>query len=167
MILNIKESRESRCAINTILKKRKWEINKHLWSFNSKELFKFAPKTLPRKTYSHDDGETRQIQCVFLVIWFRQLLLFLIISIQFNVNMRIADTRIFVFVARAVITVEPAVQQFSRETVAFVTFGPSFWRESVYVSSILTFWLFCRTSHSFYRWWGIAQHMDAPTEVTR
>ena len=39
--------------------------------------------------------------------------------------------------------------------------------ESVYVSSILTFWLFCRTSDSFYRLWGIAQPMDAPNEVTR
>ena len=29
------------------------------------------------------------------------------------------------------------------------------------------FWLFCRTLDSFYRWWGIAQPMDAPTEVTR
>ena len=46
-------------------------------------------------------------------------------------------------------------------------FGSSFSRESVYVSSILTFWLFCRTSDSFYRWRGIAQPMDAPTEVTR
>ena len=64
----------------------------------------------------------------------------------------------------AVITVAPAVQRFSRESEAF---GSSFWRESVYVSSILTFWLFCRTSDSFYRLWGIAQPMDAPTEVTR
>ena len=64
----------------------------------------------------------------------------------------------------AVITVEPAVQRFSRESDAF---GSSFWRESVYVSSILTFWLFCRTSDSFYWLWGIAQPMDAPTEVTR
>ena len=64
----------------------------------------------------------------------------------------------------AVITVEPAVQRFSRESEAF---GSSFWRKSVYVSSILTFWLFCRTSDSFYRLWGIAQPMDAPTEVTR
>ena len=37
----------------------------------------------------------------------------------------------------AVITVEPAVQQFLGESKAF---GSSFWRESVYVSSILTFW---------------------------
>ena len=29
------------------------------------------------------------------------------------------------------------------------------------------FWLFCRTCDSFYRMWGIAQPMDAPTEVTR
>ena len=36
----------------------------------------------------------------------------------------------------AVITVEPAVQRFSCESEAF---GSSFWRESVYVSSILTF----------------------------
>ena len=64
----------------------------------------------------------------------------------------------------AVIKVEPAVQWFSRESEAF---GSLFWRESVYVSSILTFWLFCHTSDSFYRWWGIAQPMDAPTEVTR
>ena len=64
----------------------------------------------------------------------------------------------------AVITVEPAVQRFSHEREAF---GSSFWRESVYVWSILTFWLFCRTSDSFYRLWGIAQPMDAPTEVTR
>ena len=39
--------------------------------------------------------------------------------------------------------------------------------KSVYVSSILTFWLFCRTSDSFYRRCGIAQPMDAPTKVTR
>ena len=64
----------------------------------------------------------------------------------------------------AVITVEPAVLRFLRESEAF---GSSFWRESVYVSSVLTFWLFCCTSDSFYRWWGIAQPMDAPTEVTR
>ena len=62
----------------------------------------------------------------------------------------------------AVITVEPAVQRFSRESEAF---GSSFWRECVYVSSILTFWLFCRTSDLFYQWWGIAQPMDTPTEV--
>ena len=64
----------------------------------------------------------------------------------------------------AVITVEPAVQRFSRESDAF---GSSFWRESVYVSGILTFWLFYRASGSFYWLWGIAQPMDAPTEVTR
>ena len=52
----------------------------------------------------------------------------------------------------AVITVEPAVQRLPRESEAF---GSSFWRENVYVSSILTFWLFCRTSDLFYRWWGI------------
>ena len=63
----------------------------------------------------------------------------------------------------AVITVEPAVQRFSRESDAF---GSSFWRESVYVSGILTFWLFYRASGSFYWLWGIAQ-LDAPTEVTR
>ena len=37
----------------------------------------------------------------------------------------------------------------------------------MYISSILMFWLFCRTSDSFYWWWGIAQPMDAPSEVTR
>ena len=57
----------------------------------------------------------------------------------------------------AVITVEPAVQCFSHESEAF---GLSFWREfSVYLSSILMFSLFCRTSDSFYRWWSIAQPM--------
>ena len=37
----------------------------------------------------------------------------------------------------------------------------------MYISSILMFWLFCRTSDSFYWWWGITQPMDAPSEVTR
>ena len=40
-------------------------------------------------------------------------------------------------------------------------------RKCFYVSSILTFWQFFCTSDSFYQWWGIAQPMDAPTEVTR
>ena len=52
----------------------------------------------------------------------------------------------------------------SRESKAF---WPSFWRESVYVSNILMFWLFCCTSDSFYQRWGIAQPMDALTKVTR
>ena len=65
----------------------------------------------------------------------------------------------------AITTVEPAVEPFSCESEAF---GSSVWRESVYLWSILTFWLFCYTVlDSFYRFWGIAQPMDAPTEVTR
>ena len=72
--------------------------------------------------------------------------------------------RIFLWFLTVIFIVKPAVQRFSREGEAF---GSSFWRESVYVSSILTFWLFCRTSDSFYRLWGIVQPMDAPTEVTR
>ena len=48
----------------------------------------------------------------------------------------------------AFLTDEPAVQWFSRESEAF---GSSFSKESVYVSSIQTFWLFCHTSDSFYR----------------
>ena len=80
-----------------------------------------------------------------------------IITISISIRIRIR-------IRIVVIIVEPAVHRFSHESEAF---GSSFWRESVYVSSILAFWLFFRTSDSSYRWWGIAQPMDVPTEVTR
>ena len=64
-------------------------------------------------------------------------------------------------VAHAISKCNNVIQWFSRESEAF---GSSFWRESVYVSSILTFWLFVvlLTQYqggmgeliAFVIWWG-------------